>query len=67
MLSRKQRRDVHIALAVGVVILFGGGFLVRNSGEAAMQLVGLAAFVGAFGTLTFLAEKEIRHQERDEL
>lgn len=57
---------MHIALAVGVVILFGGGFLVRSSGETAMQLVGLAAFVGMFGTLTFLVEREDRQHKRDQ-
>jgi hypothetical protein len=66
MLSKKQLRDAHIAIAVGAAIIFGGGFLVRNAGEAAAQLIVLAAFIAMAGTLVFFAEKEIKRQERQE-
>jgi hypothetical protein len=65
MLSRKQLRDTHIAIAVAGVIIFGGGFLVRNAGEAATLMVLLAAFIAMAVTLVFLAEKEIRREESE--
>jgi hypothetical protein len=65
MLSKKELRHTHIAIAVAAVIIFGGGFLVRNAGEAAQQLVVLAAFVALAVTLVFLAEKEIRREDRE--
>lgn len=63
MLSKKQLKDAHIAVAVGTAILFVGGFLVRNAGDGALQLVGIVALVATFGTLSVLAEREIRRKE----
>jgi hypothetical protein len=65
MLPKKQLRDAHIAIAVGALIIFGGGFLARNAGEAAALLVVLAAFIAMAGVLVFLAEKDI-HRESEE-
>jgi hypothetical protein len=51
---------------VGAIVAFGGGFLVRNAGEGAMQLVGLATLVAAFGTAFFLIAREERRERRGE-
>ncbi|HEU5141529.1 MAG TPA: hypothetical protein VFU04_00055 [Solirubrobacterales bacterium] len=47
-------------------MVFIGGFLVRNAGEAAMQLVGLATLVVTFGTLALLNARDGRRQKRAE-
>ena len=65
MLPKVDLRNAHIALAVLAVILFVGGFLVRNAGEGAMQLVGLAAFAAGFGTLFFLNERREQRKKRE--
>ncbi|HEX5763334.1 MAG TPA: hypothetical protein VFY04_09465 [Solirubrobacterales bacterium] len=64
MPSRDEIRQVHIALAVLVVIVLVGGFLVRDAGEAAMQLVGLVGLVACFGTAVVLLERLERRQKR---
>lgn len=57
-------RNPNIAVAVMAVIIFGGGFIVRNSGEGAMQLVGLLALIIGFGTLFYLEERDDRRGKR---
>ena len=64
MLSKRDLRNANIAIAVGAVIVVIGGFLVRNDGDAAMQLVGLGAWIVGFCTLTFLNAKEHRRERR---
>jgi len=56
-------RNVHIALAVGTVVLIVGCYLFRNAGEDALQLVGIAMFVVALGTLFFLDERDERRHK----
>jgi uncharacterized membrane protein len=65
MLSKRQLRDAHVAIAIGTMILFVGGFLVRDAGEGAMQLVGVLAFFATFGTLVVLAERELRRKRAE--
>ncbi len=65
MLSKQDLRNAHIALAVLVAILLVGGFIVRDAGEAAMQLIGLAALIVGFATLFFLNARQDRRERRE--
>lgn len=65
MLSKTQLRNAHIAIGVGAVVVFAGGFLVRNAGEGAMQLIGVATLVATFGTLALLNTRETRRERRE--
>lgn len=58
-------RNVHIALAVGTVVLIVGCYLFRNSGEGALQMVALAMLVIGFGTLGFLDARDERRRGGD--
>jgi hypothetical protein len=64
MLSKTDLRNAHIAIAVGMAVAFGGGYLVRNAGEGAMQLVGVAMLVATFGTGLLLLAREERREKR---
>lgn len=66
MLSKRDLRNAHIALAAGMIVLFVGGFLVRNAGEDAMQLIGAAVLIVSFGTLFALNARDGRRRERRE-
>jgi hypothetical protein len=60
MLSKRDLRNAHIALAAGIVVLVVGAFLVRDGGEGPMQLAGLAGLVATFGTALFLNARDDR-------
>jgi len=62
MLSKRELRNAHIAIAIGTAVAFIGGFLARDSGEGAMQLVGIATFVAAFGIAFWLIAREERRE-----
>jgi hypothetical protein len=65
MLSKQDLRNAHSALGVLVVLLLVGGFLVRDAGEAAMQLVGVGAWIAGFCTLIFLNGRQDRRERRE--
>ncbi|HEX9968159.1 MAG TPA: hypothetical protein VGB06_09440 [Solirubrobacterales bacterium] len=54
-----------MALLVLVTLLLVGGYLVRDAGEAAMQMVGLGAWIAGFCTLAFLNERQSRRPRGD--
>jgi hypothetical protein len=66
MLADMGMRNANIGLTVGLVILFGGSFLFRNSGEGPLQLVVLATLISAFGVFHFLDEREKRRHDRSQ-
>ncbi|HET7483909.1 MAG TPA: hypothetical protein VFJ64_00875 [Solirubrobacterales bacterium] len=49
---------------MGVLIVVMGLLVFRNSGEEALQLVGLIAFVGALAVQTILDELAERREKR---
>ncbi len=55
-----ELRNANISLLVGAVILFTGAFLFRDSGEAAVQVVALIAFIATFGLFFILVERKRR-------
>jgi 4-hydroxybenzoate polyprenyltransferase len=56
-------RNQHIALAVGVVVLFGGAFLFRHSGEGALQVVALVFLIVTFGTAQVLDARDYKRRK----
>jgi hypothetical protein len=64
MLSRQDLRNANIGILVGTLIAIGGAVVFRNSGEATLQLVGLAAFVGGLVVYTVLDELTERKKTR---
>jgi hypothetical protein len=66
MLAEMGMRNANIGLAVGLVVLFGGAFLLRHSGEGPLQFVMLAALISAFGVFHFLDEREKRRRDRSQ-
>ena len=58
-------KNPHIALAVASTVVVVGALLVRDSGEAAMQLVGLAGLIVLFGTLFALDARDERRERRE--
>jgi hypothetical protein len=65
MLSRQDLRNANIGILVGTLIAVVGAVAFRNSGEAALELVGLTALVGAFAVYTILDELTKRKKTRD--
>jgi hypothetical protein len=57
-------RNQHIALAVGAVILFGGTFLFRHSGEGVLQIVALVFLIVIFGTSELLEARDEKRREK---
>jgi len=55
-------RNIYIAMAVFVCVLFPAGFLVRDS-EAAVQAVGFMAFVACFMVLHTLDGRQRRREQ----
>ncbi len=53
-----------MGIATAAVILVVGVVLFRNSGETAVQLVGAAAFVGAFAVYLTLGGRAHKRQEK---
>jgi uncharacterized membrane protein YfcA len=66
MLSKIDLRNANIAIAVGAVVVFVGGFLARDAGEGAMQLVGLLTLAATFGTLFGLNARDERRKRRED-
>ena len=64
MLSRQDLRNANIGILVGTLIAVVGAVVFRNSGEDALELVGLAALVGAFAVYTILDELTKRKKTR---
>lgn len=56
-------RNAHIGLAVGIVVLFGGGFIFRNAGDGAMQIIAFVTLFVTFGVYHFLDERERRAEK----
>lgn len=59
-------RNANIGLVVGLAILFGGGFLVKNAGEGPLQAVAMLGLVSAFVVFHFLDEREKRRRDRSQ-
>ncbi len=57
-------RNAHIGLGVGTIVLIVGCLLFWNSGEDAMQMVGAAMLVAAFGTTSALDTRDERRRDR---
>jgi hypothetical protein len=64
MLSRQDLRNANIGILVGTLIAVVGAVVFRNSGEATLQLVGLAAFVGGLAVYTVLDELTERKEKK---
>lgn len=63
-MSERDLRNANIGILVGVLIVVMGLLVFRNSGEEALQLVGLIAFVGALAVQTILDELAERREKR---
>jgi hypothetical protein len=57
-------RQANIGIAAGVAVMVIGVFLFRNSGEAALQLVGVASFVSTFAVYFALQGRVDRRNEK---
>jgi hypothetical protein len=57
-------RQANICILVAAVIAVVGVLIFRRAGEAALELVGLAAFVGAFAAHCVLDEWTLRRKKR---
>lgn len=62
--TKSELRSANIGVLVATLIAIGGAVVFRNSGEATLQLVGLAAIVGGFGVYTILDELTQRKKGR---
>lgn len=58
-------RQANIGIAVGATVMVVGAFLFRNSGEVALQLVGIASFVSAFAVYFVLLGRAERRDEKE--
>jgi len=65
MLSKRDLRNANIGILVATLIAVGGVVIFRDSGEATLELVGLAALVGAFAVHTILDELTDRKKARE--
>ncbi len=63
-MSERDLRNANIGILAGVLIAVVGLLFFRSSGEAALQLVGLIAFVGALAVQTILDELAERREKR---
>lgn len=54
----------NVGIAVAAVIMIVGAFLFRNSGETALELVGITSFVGALVAYFISEERARRRSER---
>jgi ABC-type cobalamin transport system permease subunit len=64
VLSRQDLRNANIGVLVGTLIAVLGAVAFRNSSEATLQLVGLAAFVGGLVVYTILDEMTRRRERQ---
>jgi uncharacterized membrane protein YfcA len=63
-MMKQSIRHANIGIAVCAIIAVGGAFLFRHQGEEALQLVGFAAILGAFGVYFTLEERARRKREK---
>lgn len=56
----------NIGVAVAVVIMAVGGFLLRNAGEGAIQALGIGAFFACFAVYIGLEERARRRSKRSQ-
>ena len=59
-------RYANMGLAVAFVILLVGGILLRDAGKAALQALGLGAFIAAGVVYITLDERDKRRRRRDQ-
>jgi zinc transporter ZupT len=64
MLSKQDLRNANFGILAGTLIAVVGAVVFRNSGEATLQLVGLAAFVGGLVVYTVLDELTERKEKK---
>lgn len=57
-------RQANICILVATVIAVVGVLVFRRAGEAALELVGMATFVGAFATHCVLDEWALRRNKK---
>ena len=62
--TERDLRNANIGILVAALIAAGGVVIFRNSGEAALELVGLTALVGAFAVYTILDELTQRREKK---
>lgn len=63
-MSMDDLRQANICILVATVIAVVGVLIFRRAGDTALQLVGAAAFVGAFATHCILDEMALRRNEK---
>jgi len=61
--TKRELRSANVGILVGTLIAIGGAVVFRGSGEATLQLVGLAAFVGGLVVYTILDELTARKEK----
>jgi hypothetical protein len=57
-------RYANMGIGVAAVILMVGAILLRNAGEAALQALGLVAFIACFVVYISLDERDKRRKRR---
>lgn len=57
-------RYANMGIAVAAVILVVGAFLLRDAGEAALQALGIGAFIACFVVYISLDERDKRRRKR---
>ena len=58
-------RRANIGIAAGAIVAVAGAVAFGRSNEAALELVGLAAFVVALGVYLVLDERALRKNKKD--
>jgi hypothetical protein len=58
-----SRRHIGIGLAAALAIMFGGGFLFRDSGDTAMQVVAMVGFLTFYIVFHSLDERAKRRDK----
>jgi hypothetical protein len=62
--TKRELRSANIGILVGALIAIAGAAVFRDSSEATLQLVGLAAFVGGLAVYTVLDELTERKEKK---
>lgn len=62
--SMENLRYANIGIAVCVAITISGVLIFKDSGEAALELVGFVSFVSALAVFLILSERARRRKER---
>jgi predicted MFS family arabinose efflux permease len=63
--SEKDLRNANLGILAAALIAGGGVVIFRNSGEAALQLVGAVAFISAFAVYFTLQGREDRREKKN--